>query len=582
MATYSFDTITSAQALAFHPASDTLSLSVGVKGLSVVFDDSVGRIAVTALDTGRTVVFGSAVYGASIGGAGVLKLGTPDADYVPALSSARAVYTGAGDDVINAVFQQVVGAGAGRDVLVLTQTNGFIRMVDWEPGVDRLYFASQAVTAGNYVEGSAATATDEQAYIKQQFAAGKNYVAVARDGNVTVYYHQDGVQDFTYGVVTLVGRTLEQISPADILTGAQPGDPATPPPPTLPTSTGRVEGNMDLQHLSSLVGGDVAEATATRLTVHAADASIILTGTGLTYDANSQIKGGVVSSVTYATGQFPAANVFRFDVSGLAVSAAEFTRWLLTDATQEAFATALAGANMIYGSNGGDLIRGYGGDDLIAGSGASVARPDSIFGGLGDDAIYAGRFPNDATPGLFVGSTYLRGDEGNDQITGGGGFDDINGNIGSDTAHGGAGEDWVVGGKDSDLLFGDAGYDIVYGNLGSDTCSGGDGDDIVRGGQDNDIVLGGAGDDYVSGDRGEDTVTGGAGADLFHTFGEAGIDRVTDFSLAQGDRVLLDPGTQYAVTQVGADTVISMTGGGQMILVGVQLASLTPGWIFGA
>ena len=47
-------------------------------------------------------------------------------------------------------------------------------------------------------------------------------------------------------------------------------------------------------------------------------------------------------------------------------------------------------------------------------------------------------------------------------------------------------------------------------------------------------------------------------------------------------RVMLDPGTQFTVGQAGADTVISMTGGGQMILVGVQLSSLTGNWIFGA
>jgi hypothetical protein len=78
------------------------------------------------------------------------------------------------------------------------------------------------------------------------------------------------------------------------------------------------------------------------------------------------------------------------------------------------------------------------------------------------------------------------------------------------------------------------------------------------------------------------TVTGGAGADIFHTFGDAGIDRVTDFSLAQGDRVQLDPGTVFTVSQSGADTLITMVGGAQMILLGVQLSTLTPGWIFGA
>ena len=187
---------------------------------------------------------------------------------------------------------------------------------------------------------------------------------------------------------------------------------------------------------------------------------------------------------------------------------------------------------------------------------------------------------NDSVIGTAA-ADYLRGDEGNDAINGADGNDDINGNMGDDTCGGGIGDDWVVGGKDQDNLKGEQGADIVLGNLGSDTCEGGAGNDIVRGGQENDVVLGGSGDDFVSGDKGDDTMTGNEGADMFHTFGEAGIDRVTDFSLAQGDRVQLDPGTTYTVAQSGADTVISMNGGGQMILVGVTMSTLTGAWIFG-
>ena len=204
----------------------------------------------------------------------------------------------------------------------------------------------------------------------------------------------------------------------------------------------------------------------------------------------------------------------------------------------------------------------------------------TVRGTSADDVAY-GREGNE-TLILGDGTNYGRGLEGNDSLVGGSGFDDLNGNQGNDTANGSAGEDWVVGGKDNDSLSGGADYDLVYGNLGNDTCNGDDGDDIVRGGQGNDIVNGGAGNDYVSGDKGDDTMTGGAGADIFHSFGDAGIDRVTDFSLAQGDRVQLDPGTVFTLSQVGADTVINMTGGGQMTLVGIQLSSLTGNWIFGA
>jgi Ca2+-binding RTX toxin-like protein len=198
----------------------------------------------------------------------------------------------------------------------------------------------------------------------------------------------------------------------------------------------------------------------------------------------------------------------------------------------------------------------------------------------GDDLVFAAG--GDDTIADAGGSNFLRGEDGADSMTGGSGFDDMNGNMGDDTLAGGFGDDWVVGGKDQDTLYGQQGADIVYGNLGADRCDGGDGDDVVRGGRQDDTLTGGAGNDWLSGDRDSDVITGGAGADIFHTFGDAGLDRVTDFNAAEGDRVQIDPGTSYTVAQVGADTVISMVGGGQMVLVGVNEASLPDGWLFAA
>ena len=185
------------------------------------------------------------------------------------------------------------------------------------------------------------------------------------------------------------------------------------------------------------------------------------------------------------------------------------------------------------------------------------------------------------TPGATAGDglDYLRGEEGDDRIYGGFGFDDVHGNMGNDTVSGGAGSDWVVGGKDNDALAGDEGDDIVYGNLGNDTGDGGDGADLVRGGQGDDVLRGGAGADFISGDLGADTITGGTGADTFNSFGDAGVDRVTDFNRGEGDRVRLDPGSTYAASQQGADTVVEITGGARVVLVGVTLASLDSNWI---
>ena len=214
-----------------------------------------------------------------------------------------------------------------------------------------------------------------------------------------------------------------------------------------------------------------------------------------------------------------------------------------------------------------DVVNGTPGSDFLSAGGTGSA----LLGGAGNDTIAGG-----------AAHDYLRGDEGNDQLSGGDDFDDLHGNMGDDTVSGGRGDDWVVGGKDRDLLNGDQGDDIVYGNIGNDWCDGGDGNDIVRGGRDDDIVLGQAGDDWLAGDRGADTLTGGSGADVFHTFSDAGVDRVTDFNVAEGDRVLLAPGTTYSLAQVGSDTIIDMGGGNQMILVGVSLQSLTGDWLIGA
>lgn len=223
-----------------------------------------------------------------------------------------------------------------------------------------------------------------------------------------------------------------------------------------------------------------------------------------------------------------------------------------------------------------NAIGGFGGDTINGN-----ALGNFIDGGPGADRVFAGA-GNDTMDG-GSGSGYLRGEDGNDSIVGGAGFDDIHGNMGDDTASGGLGDDWVVGGKDQDKLFGDEGGDVVFGNLGDDTLDGGSGNDTVRGGQGNDTLAGGAGNDFISGDRGSDSMVGGAGADLFHTSADAGIDSVFDFNAAEGDRVLLDPGTPFSVAQVGTDVVITLgSPADQMILANIQLTSLPAGWIFGA
>lgn len=209
---------------------------------------------------------------------------------------------------------------------------------------------------------------------------------------------------------------------------------------------------------------------------------------------------------------------------------------------------------------------------------APASLPNSgTYGTAADDTIMGTAAADNISGG--EGRNYLRGDDGADRMTGGTNFDDMNGNQGSDTLSGGEGSDWVVGGQDNDYLFGDDGNDLVYGNRGDDVCFGGNGNDTIRGGQGDDVVFGGVGDDWLFGDRGNDNLAGGFGADTFVSFGDAGIDMVVDFDITQGDRVIIEAGTTYSAMQVGLNIVISMSGGAQMTLAEVNLASLGTGWI---
>lgn len=200
----------------------------------------------------------------------------------------------------------------------------------------------------------------------------------------------------------------------------------------------------------------------------------------------------------------------------------------------------------------------------------------------GSNVMVAGSAAND-TIAAVGGANTLYGFDGADSITGGAGSDTINGNRGDDTIVGlSQTGDWLFGGQGNDTITAvhSTGHNLINGNKGNDTLLGGSAGDTLHGGQGDDMVTGGPGSDLVYGDLGHNTLTGGAGADTFHA--GAGLDVVTDFHLGEGDRVQVDPGVTYTVSQVGPDTVIALANGGQMTLQGVQQSSLTDGWIFAA
>ncbi|MCC5969903.1 MAG: hypothetical protein JJU15_08130 [Pararhodobacter sp.] len=102
------------------------------------------------------------------------------------------------------------------------------------------------------------------------------------------------------------------------------------------------------------------------------------------------------------------------------------------------------GDDTIWGGDGDDTIRGGQGDDLIyGGDGDNELRGgggrDTIYGGAGNDFITGGGGPD-----------LLYGGEGNDTLRGGNGNDTLHGGEGDDMLYAGPGNDWLYGGPGAD------------------------------------------------------------------------------------------------------------------------------------
>ena len=236
----------------------------------------------------------------------------------------------------------------------------------------------------------------------------------------------------------------------------------------------------------------------------------------------------------------------------------------------------------------GDHIDGGGGRDEVwldlgaSGSGLTVDLNAALTGGTSivaggvilsveilwtltatafDDVVLLGATNGSTTIDAGAGNDYVEGSSGANIVYGRAGTDLIYGNGGNDQLFGDDGDDALFGGDGDDRIDGGAGYNKLDGGAGSDTVSGGDDSDRIRGGDGNDYLLGGAGDDLLLGGPGQDEMRGGTGADKFRFLAGdiASVDRILDFSQAQGDRIMLGGIDAIAGGQDDAFTFIGTT-----------------------
>jgi Ca2+-binding RTX toxin-like protein len=152
-----------------------------------------------------------------------------------------------------------------------------------------------------------------------------------------------------------------------------------------------------------------------------------------------------------------------------------------------------------------------------------------------------------------------------------GGDDDLDGTHLGDTLRGFEGED---------TLFGDEGNDLIKGDGGNDSITGGQGDDTLFGGAGEDTLVGGNGvfNDFYNGGDGDDTHFGGNGVNTIFVHADMGADVAYDFDgtkdfidtslLTEAERDLM------TVTIDNADTLIGLSDGGSLRLIGTQINDL--------
>ena len=153
-----------------------------------------------------------------------------------------------------------------------------------------------------------------------------------------------------------------------------------------------------------------------------------------------------------------------------------------------------AGNDRLIGHDGDDRLIGGGGDDVLKGR----ADSDLLRGGTGDDRLKGGA-GDDRLIGQG-GSDRLIGGGGDDVLKGGTDGDLLRGGTGDDRLWGQAGNDRIFGRGGRDLLQGGAGRDQLFGDAGNDVLNGGTGNDQLEGGRGRDRFVFGEdhGDDFIA------------------------------------------------------------------------------------
>ncbi|HTV68160.1 MAG TPA: hypothetical protein VMF90_06440 [Rhizobiaceae bacterium] len=284
--------------------------------------------------------------------------------------------------------------------------------------------------------------------------------------------------------------------------------------------------------------------------LHESAAAILMTGSSHTIKNAGKVVGATIG-IEFTGGQLVPGSYSVIENTGTIDAAFAIMHTNSTELLKVFnHGTINAGTNAIFQSTGTAIDEFYNTGNMKG----------YIRLGGGDD-LYDGR------GGTFSGQ--IHGEDGNDRLLGGNGNEVFIGGFGNDYQQGGRGNDeyWLdagdmiveLSGQGIDTVSSSSSYtlgaNIENLGLGPNAVAGtgnalanvitanGTIANVLTGLAGNDTLSGGDGNDKLIGGAGKDTLTGGNHADrfIFNSVTESraagGIDRIVDFSRAQGDKI---------------------------------------------
>lgn len=265
--------------------------------------------------------------------------------------------------------------------------------------------------------------------------------------------------------------------------------------------------------------------------------------------------------------------------------------------------TGNTGINTLNGGLGADTMTGLTGNDTYFVDDILDVVIENINGGI--DTVQVGF---DYTLGANLEKLVLTGTA---DIDGSGNalINTLTGNAGNNTLDGGAGADKMYGGLGDDTYIIDntrdgvteavgAGHDAIQTSvaitlaanvedvyqtgIANIKSTGNALDNAMFGNSGNSTLDGGAGSDFLDGGFGNDTLTGGTGADVFAFSNTTSFDKVTDFSLTQGDRIDISDvliGFATGVSEISDYVAIASVRGVTTISVDADGAGSSTGFV---